>query len=230
MLSFSKNNRYRCWKMNHRHRIALKIDHRRGLHAPDVCTLGRPCTSWRRSPWCTWLYPRSGRCSCCSRSSTWKHSLSGCQETVNRWLGDRCQVEQARETHLSPTWWEYPWSSLHTLLHSFVPHTTSPPILFYQMLYTSDYIFFPVFLAQVCLVANYTLHSHSLQSTFQRSPTCGKTDNRFKGTKYVEAGQQYKKLLSLVKTDPKCKKKTKSDGKPLISMPGECSPFDLYTF
>ena len=91
-------------------------------------------------------------------------------------------------------------------------------------------IFFPVFLAQVCLVANYTLHSHSLQSTFQRSPTCGKTDNRFKGTKYVKAGQQYKKLLSLVKTDPKCKKKTKSDGKPLISMPDECSPFDLYTF
>ena len=33
-----------------------------------------------------------------------------------------------------------------------------------------------------------------------------------------------------LKTDPKCKKKTKSDGKPLISMPGECSPFDLYTF
>ena len=31
MLSFSKNNRYRCWKMNHRHRIALKIYHRRGL-------------------------------------------------------------------------------------------------------------------------------------------------------------------------------------------------------
>ena len=86
------------------------------------------------------------------------------------------------------------------------------------------------FLAQVCLLANYTLHSHSLQSTFQRSPTCGKTDNRFKGTKYVKAGQQFKKLLSLVKTDPKCKKKTKSDGKPLISMPGECSPFDLYTF
>ena len=138
--------------MNHRHRIALKIDHRRGLHAPDVCTLGRPCTSWRRSPWCTWLYPRSGRCSCCSRSSTWKHSLSGCQETVNRWLGDRCQVEQARETHLSPTWWEYPWSSLHTLLHSFVPHTTSPPILFYQMLYTSDYIFFLFFLHRFVLL------------------------------------------------------------------------------
>ena len=143
---------HRCWKMNHRHRIALKIDHRRGLHAPDVCTLGRPCTSWRRSPWCTWLYPRSGRCSCCSRSSTWKHSLSGCQETVNRWLGDRCQVEQARETRLSPTWWEYPWSSLHTLLHSFVPHTTSPPILFYQMLYTSDYIFFLFFLHRFVLL------------------------------------------------------------------------------
>ena len=97
-------------------------------------------------------------------------------------------------------------------------------------LYFRLYFFLPVFLAQVCLVANHTLHSHSLQSTFQRSPTCGKTGNRFKGTKYVEAGQQYKKLLSLVKSDPKCKKKTKSDGKPLISMPGECSPFDLYTF
>lgn len=108
-------------------------------------------------------------------------------------------------------------------------HHLAADLILSDALYFRLY-FFPVFLAQVCLVANYTLHSHSLQSTFQRSPTCGKTDNRFKGTKYVEAGQQYKKLLSLVKTDPKCKKKTKSDGKPLISMPGECSPFDLYTF
>ena len=97
--------------------------------------------------------------------------------------------------------------------------------------FISDYNFCcqNIFFAQVS-TAPFTLHSHSLQSTFQRSPTCGKTDNRFKGTKYVKAGQQYKKLLSLVKTDPKCKKKTKSDGKPLISMPDECSPFDLYTF
>ena len=108
-------------------------------------------------------------------------------------------------------------------------HHLAADLILSDALYLRLY-FFSVFLAQVCLVANYTLHSHSLQSTFQRSPTCGKTDNRFKGTKYVEAGQQYKKLLSLVKTDPKCKKKTKSDGKPLISMPGECSPFDLYTF
>ena len=44
--------------------------------------------------------------------------------------------------NLSPTWCVYPFWSLHALLHTLLSHTTSPPYL----------------------------HSHSLHSTFHRSP------------------------------------------------------------
>ena len=46
------------------------------------------------------------------------------------------------DKNLSPTWWVYPFWSLHALLHSFLWQATSPPYL----------------------------HSHSLQSSFHRSP------------------------------------------------------------